>query len=442
MIHKFEKNNSYYVLDVESGTVLELDKPSYLLLGDEALEDVNKVSLENNDLNLEELQEAYDELKTLVDQGLLYSEPLDEEIEYIKHDQVKALCLHIAHDCNLRCEYCFAGQGDFEGSRSLMSLETAKKAIDFVVKESGNRHNIEIDFFGGEPLMNFDVVKKTVDYARSLEEKYNKHFNFTMTTNGLLLNEETQNWLDENMDNIVLSLDGRKEVNDSLRKTVSQDGSYDHIIDNILSMAKKREGKKDYYVRGTYTANNLDFSEDVKHFVDLGIKSISIEPVVTDESAPYRIKEENLEQIYEEYDKLAQYNLDNDFTFFHFNINLGEGPCLYKRVSGCGAGVDYLAITPEGKIFPCHQFVSNQDFCLGDLDTGINNTKIKESFAEASLENKEECSSCWCRYFCGGGCHANAFNFNQDLKIPYDLACEMERARIESAIMLYAQSLN
>lgn len=440
MIHKFKKNNENFVLDVETGTILTVDDLAYELLDENQLK--SKESLDEEILSNPELNETYKELNSLIDSGLLYSPSTLELGDTIKNRQIKALCLHIAHDCNLRCSYCFAGQGDFKGERSFMSLETAKKAIDFVIEESGNRHNIEIDFFGGEPLMNFDVVKETVAYARSREKEANKHFNFTLTTNGLLLDEKKQDWINENMDNVVLSIDGRKEVNDTLRKTVSGEGSYDYIFNNIKDMALKRQGKQDYYVRGTYTHYNLDFTEDVKHFVDEGIKSISIEPVVAEPGDDYEIVEEDLDFIKKEYQKLAEYNLNNDFNFFHFNIDLDGGPCVYKRISGCGAGTDYLAVTPDGQLFPCHQFVSNDDFKLGNLDEGLVNTEILDDFAAAGMDNKEKCQDCWARYFCGGGCHANAFNMNQSLTEPYSLACEMEKERVENAIMLYYQKNN
>ncbi len=435
MIHKFKNNDKYYCLDVETGTVLELDSLTYQLLGEEDLIEPDGIT----GFDLEEVNEAYQELKELKEEGLIYSKAL-EDIKPIDNTGVKALCLHVAHDCNLRCTYCFASQGDFKGKRVLMPFEVAKKAIDFVVKSSGNRRNIEIDFFGGEPLMNLDVVKKTVDYARSLEEENNKHFRFTLTTNGLGLTPDVMNYLDETMDNIVLSHDGRPSVNDYTRKAINGGGSYEFITPKIVEMAKLREEQgKDYYVRGTYTGCNLDFSEDVLHLNSLGIKSISIEPVVTDENSEFGINKEDLPQLKKEYDKLAKLALDGEFRFFHFNLNLDQGPCLYKRLSGCGSGTDYLAITPEGDIYPCHQFVSNPDFKLGNLDEGLTNTKILEQFKQANLVNKIKCKSCWARYFCGGGCHANNFNFTKDLLEPYEISCELEKMRLEAAIMLASE---
>ncbi len=449
MIHKFEKNGLKIVLDVESGSVFTVDDLMYELLGEEGVVDEKQIEdlLEKHqEYTREMVDESLEEIQALTDEDLLYTEndasktnPFDT-----RGRDVKALCLHVSHDCNLRCEYCFAGQGDFHGQRLLMTPETGKKAIDFVVKQSGNRRNIEIDFFGGEPLMNLDAVKEIYAYAKSIEEESGKEFHFTLTTNGVLLNDQNRAWLDEHMDNMVLSLDGREEVNDRMRKTVNGKGSYRVIKDDILKMAKMRDGKKDYYVRGTFTGNNLDFSEDVKFLANEGFRSISVEPVVAQDGCGYEIKEEDLDFVKDQYDKLAIDYLKRgsdenhpDFNFFHFNLNLDGGPCVYKRLSGCGAGADYLAVTPEGELYPCHQFVGNPDFLLGNLDEGIVNPEVRESFKEANLVNKVDCSSCWVKYFCGGGCHANAWNFNHDLQKPYHTACEMERCRVENGIMIY-----
>ncbi|MGI6108981.1 MAG: thioether cross-link-forming SCIFF peptide maturase [Eubacteriaceae bacterium] len=449
MIHKFKKNGCNIVLDVESGTVLSVDALVYDLLGEKGIvtpgEQIALIS-SHPEYTDEAIGAALSEIRELIREDMLYTENDASEhnpFDMRRHD-VKALCLHVSHDCNLRCEYCFAAQGDFNGERLLMSPETGKKAIDFVIANSGNRKNIEIDFFGGEPLMNLDAVKEILEYARSREADSGKHFNFTLTTNGVLLSDENMKWLDENMNNMVLSLDGRREVNDRMRKTVNGKGSYDLIKDDILKMAQMRDGKKDYYVRGTFTHNNLDFSEDVRFLADEGFKSISVEPVVAEDGCGYELKKEDLPQILAQYDKLAQDYLKRgtdeehpDFNFFHFNLNLDGGPCVYKRLSGCGAGADYLAVTPEGDLYPCHQFVGNTDFCLGNLDTGVVREDIREQFTEAHMLNKEACGSCWARYFCGGGCHANAWNFNKDLKKPYETACEMERCRVENGLMIY-----
>lgn len=442
MIHKFYLNGLYIVLDVNSGTVLTVDEMTYDVLDyyKEKSRDQIIEALKNK-YPEEELLEVILELEMLEKQELLFTESDYDPNVYKNHDLIKALCLHVAHDCNLKCNYCFASQGDFNGEKLLMPLEVGKKAIDFIIEQSKDRQNLEVDFFGGEPLMNFDVVKELVDYARSKEESHHKKFKFTITTNGVLLDDENMAYIDENMDNVVLSLDGRKCVNDNMRRTVNDKGSFDIIIDKIKKMAAMREGKKDYYVRGTYTKHNLDFGEDVNFLAEEGFKSISVEPVVAEEEHDYAILREDVDQILAEYDKLALDYLNRrekglDYNFFHFNIDLSNGPCVYKRLSGCGAGRDYVAVTPEGDIYPCHQFVGNEEFKMGTVDEGIQHPEIKEEFGKANLLQKEKCQNCWCKYFCGGGCHANAYNFNNTVMEPYDVACEIERRRVENAIMI------
>ena len=443
MIHKFYLNGLYIVLDVNSGTVLTVDEMTYEVLDDykEMCRDqiVEKLKRKYPE---EELLEVILELEMLEEQKMIFTKNDYDPDVYKNHDLVKALCLHVAHDCNLKCNYCFASQGDFNGEKLLMPLEVGKKAIDFIIEQSKDRQNLEVDFFGGEPLMNFDVVKELVDYARSKEESYHKKFKFTITTNGVLLDDENMAYIDENMDNVVLSLDGRKCVNDNMRRTVNDKGSFDIIIDKIKKMAAMREGKKDYYVRGTYTKHNLDFGEDVNFLAEEGFRSISVEPVVAEEEHDYAILREDVDQILAEYDKLALDYLNRhekglDYNFFHFNIDLSNGPCVYKRLSGCGAGRDYVAVTPEGDIYPCHQFVGNEEFKMGTVDEGIQHPEIKDEFGKANLLQKEKCQSCWCKYFCGGGCHANAYNFNHTVMEPYDVACEIERRRVENTSGLF-----
>jgi uncharacterized protein len=325
----------------------------------------------------------------------------------------------------------------------MMSLEVGKKALDLLVANSGNRRNLEVDFFGGEPLMNFEVVKELVTYGRSLEKENNKNFRFTLTTNGVLLNDDNIKYINENMHNVVLSLDGRKEVNDQMRYTISGGGSYDVIVPKLKKLVEEREGKS-YYVRGTFTKNNLDFSKDVLHMADLGFKSTSVEPVVAAPGDPYALTEEDLKIVNAEYDKLAEEiirrnNTDKEFSFFHFAIDMGQGPCVIKRLSGCGAGSEYLAITPEGDIFPCHQFVGNDHFKMGNVMAGVIDFNLTSEFKNAHVYNKEKCRSCWAKFYCSGGCHANAYNFNNDIYIPYDLGCEMEKKRIENSIYIYAK---
>lgn len=443
MIHKFYLNGYYIVLDVASGTLLSVDRMTYDILDDYKLADKAAIVAKwQNRYDLNELAEAMDEIAELEAGGMLYAKDDYDPMVYQNYDLIKSMCLNVAHDCNLRCAYCFASQGDFNGDRDLMPLEVGKKAFDFLVTQSKNRHNLEVDFFGGEPLMNFQVVKNLVVYGRSLEKEYNKRFNFTMTTNAVLLNDENMRWIDDNMNNVVLSLDGRKAVKDHRRKTVSGGGSFDVIIENIKKMAALREASgKEYYVRGTYTKNNLDFGKDVEFLAEQGFRSVSVEPVVTDETKNYAILEGDVDRIKAEYDRLALAYLDKeakglDYLFYHFMVNLDAGPCVYKRISGCGAGRDYVAVTPQGTIYPCHQFVGNDDFIMGNVDEGITNPQIKETFMGANLLKKEACRECWCRYFCGGGCHANAWNFNHTVMEPYDVSCEIEKRRVENALMI------
>jgi len=444
MIHKFELNNKKIILDINSGSAHVVDDLIWeivdLYTDYEEEQIVNKLK---NTYEEQDIVEAYEEVKILVENELLFSEETDiTNVSINPQNIVKAMCLHIAHDCNLRCNYCFASQGDFNGERMYMPLSIGKRALEFLVKNSGNRRNLEVDFFGGEPLMNFDVVKELVKYGRSLEEKYNKNFRFTITTNGLLLDREKMDFINENMDNVVLSLDGRKEVNDKMRTTVSGDGSFDLITPKFLEFVKLR-GSKSYYARGTFTANNLDFSKDVLFLNEVGFKSISVEPVVAKPENSYALLEEHLQKILQEYEKLSKEYIEihkqgKGFDFFHFMIDLNQGPCLIKRMSGCGAGVEYLAVTPDGDLYPCHQFVGNEDFKMGDIYTGITNNKIRDEFRVANITTKEGCKDCWAKFYCSGGCHANAFNFNNDIKKPYLIGCEMEKKRIECAISIAA----
>ena len=377
---------------------------------------------------------------------MLYSKDQYEDIAHNSMDDddyIKAVCLNIIHDCNLRCKYCFADEGEYHGHKGRMSLDVAKKAIDYVIKKSGPRRNIEIDLFGGEPLMALDVIKPLIAYAREEEKKYNKNIRFTMTTNGTLLNEETMKFLDKEMGNIILSIDGRKCVNDSVRVRADESGCYDNILPKIKEMVKNRDKSKQYYVRGTFTRNNTDFYEDVMHLANEGFDEISIEPVVLEDSHELSLREEDLETIFKSYDDLynemrrRKEENDEEFKFYHFNIDLQGGPCVYKRISGCGAGYEYIAITPEGDIYPCHQFVGKEEFKLGDIyDIDKFDMKMSKEFKKAHIYNKPKCRECWAKFYCSGGCQANNFNFNGDMKIPYDLGCKMQKKRIECAIAL------
>ncbi|OFV71253.1 thioether cross-link-forming SCIFF peptide maturase [Acetobacterium wieringae] len=441
MIHKYKKNGLNIVLDVDTSTVLTVDELTFEVLDHyEGKTRAEIIASFQEKYSVTELNECLDELDGVKAAGLLFREMNYQRENYANEDLIKALCLHVAHDCNLKCAYCFAAQGDFDGEKLLMPLEVGKKAIDFIIAQSKNRKNLEVDFFGGEPLMNLDVVKQLVVYGKEMAAKNDKQFKFTMTTNGVLLNAETREYLNETMDNIVLSLDGRKEVNDQMRQTVNDQGSFDVIIDNIKAMAKMR-GDKDHYVRGTYTHHNLDFAKDVEFLAAKGFKSISVEPVVAEATHDYALTESDLPTIMAEYDALAlsyltRHEAGLHYNFFHFNVDLDHGPCVYKRLSGCGAGKDYVAVTPEGDIYPCHQFVGNEAFKMGDVSNGITNGEIKKIFDAGNLLEKEDCQSCWAKYFCGGGCHANAYNFNGTIMKPHFVSCEIERRRVENAIMI------
>lgn len=450
MIHKFNMDGINIVMDINSGAVHIIDNEAYDILDFYKELDKEKIINKLSDkYDKEDIKKAYEEIKELEAEGLLYAND-----QYINHKQfenreqvIKALCLNVAHDCNLKCSYCFASQGDFGGERKLMDYETGKRAFDFLIKNSGNRRNLEVDFFGGEPLMNFDVVKKLVKYGREQEKIYNKNFRFTITTNGILLNDEITDFINEHMHNIVLSLDGRKDINDDMRPTINDKGSYDIIVPKYQKLIEKR-GDKEYFVRGTFTRQNLDFSKDIMHFYDLGMTKTSVEPVVDDESNPFALREEDLPKIFEEYEMLAKEYAKKKinkekFTFFHFMIDLNQGPCIIKRITACGAGTEYISITPEGDIYPCHQFVGKEDYKLANLydDEILLKQDLVEGFRNAHVYSKEDCKNCWAKFYCSGGCHANALNFNKDVLKPYKLGCEMQKKRIECAIMVKAKEL-
>lgn len=445
-IHMFDLNDKKIILDINSGSVHVVDDLVWDIV--KIYENYNKDSIVTtlkNKYEEKNIIEALNEIDILIENDMLFSEDkYIKDLNYNSQNIVKAMCLHIAHDCNLRCEYCFASQGDFNGDKSMMSLEVGKKALELLIKNSGNRRNLEVDFFGGEPLMNFGVVKELVKYGRELELIHNKNFRFTITTNGLLLDDDNIDFINKNMHNVVLSIDGRKEVNDNMRKTISGNGSFDIIVPKFLKLVKLRGGK-DYYVRGTFTSKNLDFSKDVLKMYELGFDSISVEPVVTKPEHDYAILEKDLEKVLSEYEALSKEYLklnkeETKFNFFHFMIDLNQGPCLIKRVVGCGAGVEYLAVTPEGDLYPCHQFVGDTDFKMGTVFEGITNTDIRENFKKANVYSKEECSECWAKFYCSGGCHANAYNFNNDINKPFNIGCEMEKKRIECAISIKANT--
>lgn len=446
MVHQYKNNGYNMVLDVCSGSVHVVDDLSYdviALYEDHTEEEIVK-NLSDR-YSEKDIREAFQEVKELAEEGMLFTE--DQYESYIfdvkqRSTVVKALCLHIAHDCNLACRYCFAEEGEYKGDRSLMSAEVGKKALDFLIKNSGNRINLEVDFFGGEPLMNFDVVKEIVSYGRELEKTHHKKFRFTMTTNGVLLNDDIMEFLNKEMSNVVLSIDGRKEVHDHMRPTQNGKGSYDLILPKFQKFAKMR-GDKSYYVRGTFTRNNLDFCKDVLHMADLGFDEISIEPVVAEDGESYAIREEDLPVIFEQYDLLAKEMIKrekegNGFTFFHFMIDLTGGPCVAKRLSGCGSGTEYLAVTPWEDLYPCHQFVGEEDFLLGNVYDGVKRMDLVNEFKGCNVYTKEKCKKCFARFYCSGGCAANSYKFHGTLNDAYDIGCEMERKRVECALMIKA----
>lgn len=459
MIHQYQNNGYNIVLDVNSGSVHVVDKTAYDVIA--CLEKQNPFhtaeTLKEESVSAylaEELGNTYPEedirdileaVIELTEGGKLFARDVYEDyIDVVKQRKtvVKALCLHIAHDCNLACRYCFAEEGEYHGRRALMSYEVGKKALDFLIKNSGSRRNLEVDFFGGEPLMNWEVVKKLVAYGREQEKLHDKHFRFTLTTNGVLLNDEVQEFVNREMDNVVLSLDGRKEVNDRMRPFRNGKGSYDLIVPKFQKLARSRNQQK-YYIRGTFTRDNLDFSKDVMQFVDLGFEQISIEPVVGDDTDPYAIRENDLPQIFREYDILAKTMVDREregkgFTFFHFMLDLEGGPCVAKRLSGCGSGTEYLAVTPWGDLYPCHQFVGQEEFLMGNVDEGITKPEIADEFRSCSVYSKEKCRNCFARFYCSGGCMANSYKFHNTIHDTYDVSCEMERKRVECAIMIKA----
>jgi len=456
VIHQYKNNGYNIVLDVNSGAVHVVDDLCYDIIA--VLDETacgSKADILNtrgtvldrlgNRYDAAELDEALDELAELSAGGRLF--PRDVYEDYIQEvtkrkTVVKALCLHIAHDCNLACKYCFAEEGEYHGRRALMSFEVGRRAIDFLIENSGSRRNLEVDFFGGEPLMNWQVVKDIVAYGREREKSYHKHFRFTLTTNGVLLNDEIQEFVNQEMDNVVISLDGRKEVNDYMRPFRNGRGSYDLIVPKFQKLAESRNQER-YYIRGTFTKNNKDFSKDVINFADLGFKQMSIEPVVGEETDPYALQTEDLPIVFEEYDKLARFIIKreeqgNGFNFFHFMIDLEGGPCVAKRLSGCGSGTEYLAVTPWGDFYPCHQFVGQEEFLMGNVNTGIQKPKIAEEFRGCNVYTKDKCRKCFAKFYCSGGCMANAYNFHGSIYDAYDVGCEMQRKRVECAIMIQA----
>ena len=447
MIHKYKLNGLNIVLDVNSGGVHLVDELTYDLLDNveppfETECPQGVVDKLSKSYAPDDIRECYEEIVELYNDKILFSEDdYEKYAQYSVASPVKAMCLNIAHDCQLRCKYCFASTGDFGKGRKLMSFETGKHAIDFLLENSGDRPNLELDFFGGEPLMNFNVVKQVVEYARSREKEYNKKFRFTITTNGLLLDDEKIDFINREMSNVVLSIDGRKEVNDYFRVLPNGQGCYDMILPKYQKLVAGR-GDKEYYVRGTFTNKNLDFSNDVFALNEAGFDQISVEPVVGDDDI-YALTEKDLPTVFAEYEKLAQRLLENEkkgkkFNFFHFMLDLDQGPCAIKRLRGCGCGNDYVAITPDGDIFPCHQFVGIDEYKMGNIDEGTFNQEMKADFAKAHVYSKPDCRECWAKFYCSGGCNANNYQYMGDIRTAHKISCQLEKKRLECAIMMKA----
>lgn len=447
-LHVYQALQQNICYDTVTDCILSVDKIVYdMMKADPTLRKETIMAALSTEYDRASLENAWEEIQVLISEGLL--NPTADVIgppAQRPAPVIKAMCLHVAHDCDLRCKYCFASQGDFKGDRQLMTEETGRKALEFLVAHSGNRKNLEVDFFGGEPLLNFDVVKALTLYGEELNARHNKNIRFTITTNGVLLDDEKIDFINEHMSNVVMSLDGRKEVHDAMRPTINGKGSYEIVVEKFKKLLEKR-GKKDSYIRGTFTGNNLDFHEDVMHYFDLGFQTVSMEPVVTDPKMSYAIREEQLPEVLASYEKLAslyhtRQSLQPELKFFHFMIDLTEGPCLAKRRMGCGAGVEYISVTPFGDIYPCHQFVGETEYRIGSLAEGIIRQDIVDKFTGCSVDTKEACRECWNHSFCSGGCHANAYFNNGTIQEPFALGCEMQKKRTELAIALQALASN
>lgn len=452
MIHQYQLNNYNIVLDTCSGSIHIVDPVAYDVISmypEKSEEEIVSAILkkyEKDNISKNDVLECIADIKTLQDQGKLYSPDTFAEIagtfKERSGDVIKALCLHVAHTCNLNCSYCFASQGKYHGDRALMSFEVGKRALDFLIENSGSRTNLEVDFFGGEPLMNWDVVKELVKYARSQEGPCHKNFRFTLTTNGMLIDDDVIDFANKEMSNVVLSLDGRKEVHDRLRVDYAGNGSYDRIVPKFQELVKSRGGKN-YYMRGTFTHTNPDFTKDIFHMADLGFTELSMEPVVASPDDPAALTASDIEIVKEQYEILAKEMLRREkegrpITFYHYMLDLTEGPCIYKRISGCGSGTEYMAVTPWGDLYPCHQFVGDEKYKLGDIWNGVTNHSLREQFRSCNAYSRSECNDCWAKFYCSGGCAANAYHASGSIQGTYEPSCELFKKRIECAIMMKA----
>ena len=451
MIHQYRLGGYNIVIDVCSGAIHVVDEVAYDIISlfesnskDDILSKIAEKYADREDISADDISECYNQVCLLKEQGKLFAPDtfasMAGKLKEKTAGVVKALCLHVAHTCNLNCAYCFASQGKYHGDRAIMSFEVGKQAFDYLIKNSGTRRNLEVDFFGGEPLMNFDVVKQLVAYARQIEKEHNKNFRFTLTTNGLLIDDDVIDFANKEMSNVVLSLDGRKEIHDRYRVDYSGKGSWDRIVPKFQQLVEAREGKN-YYMRGTFTHRNPDFLNDIKQMLDLGFNELSMEPVVCAPGDPAELTEEDLPIVLDQYEKLAELMLERNkqgkpFTFYHYMIDLTGGPCIYKRISGCGSGTEYMAVTPWGDLYPCHQFVGDEKFRLGDVWTGVTNTEIQSEFAACNVYAHEECKDCWARLYCSGGCAANAYHSTGSVTGVYEYGCKLFKKRMECAIMV------
>ena len=450
MIHQYQLNGYNIVLDTCSGSIHAVDEVAYDMIGmyedhteAEIIKAIGEKYKDREDVTEEDIKECIEDVTALKEDGKLFAPDVYEPLAFdykANSNVIKALCLHVAHTCNLNCSYCFASQGKYQGERAIMSFDVAKRAIDFLIEHSTGRRNLEVDFFGGEPLMNWEVVKQTVAYAREQEKIYDKNFRFTLTTNGILIDDDVIEFSNKEMSNVVLSLDGRKEVHDHLRKNYAGQGSYDIIVPKFQKFVERR-GDKSYYIRGTYTHNNVDFTNDIFHMADLGFKELSMEPVVCSPEDPYALTQEDLPILFEQYEILAKEMLKREregrgFTFYHYMLDLTNGPCIYKRISGCGSGTEYMAVTPWGELYPCHQFVGDEAYSLGNIWDGVKNTKVQDKFRMCNAYAREGCRDCWAKLYCSGGCAANAYHATGDITGIYEYGCELFKKRIECAIMV------